>query len=110
MSKSQRDKGARRERQFVELHRELGIHSERVPLSGASRYQENGADVDCYVFGRDDAPLIYEIKARGDGEGFKMLERWLADADALALMRDRAEPMVLLPWKTYLRFLDRIRR
>ena len=38
-----RRKGDRIEREIVELHRELGIHAERVPLSGAVRYKGNGA-------------------------------------------------------------------
>jgi hypothetical protein len=53
MSKLSRDKGARIERGIVAAHEALGIKSERVPLSGASRYQGNGSDVDVYAFGPD---------------------------------------------------------
>ena len=53
----QRRKGARLEREIVELHRTLGLRAERVPLSGAARYQGNGADVEIYPFGPDAAPL-----------------------------------------------------
>jgi Holliday junction resolvase len=53
MSKLSRDKGARIEREIVAAHKALGIKSERVPLSGASRYQGNGSDVDVYAFGPD---------------------------------------------------------
>jgi hypothetical protein len=45
-----------------------------------------------YAFGLDAAPLVCEVKARKSGEGFMTLERWLGDADALFLRRDRAEP------------------
>jgi hypothetical protein len=100
MSRASREKGQRRERQVVELHRAMGIKAERVPLSGAARYQGNGADVDIYPTWRD-APLIAEVKARGDGSGFKTLERWLGDCDLLCLIRDRADPMVLMPWRVY---------
>jgi hypothetical protein len=46
MSKLSRDKGARIEREIVVAHVGLGIKAERVPLSGASRYQGNGSDPD----------------------------------------------------------------
>jgi Holliday junction resolvase len=97
MSRRARDKGARIEREIVAAHTELGVKGERVPLSGAARYRGNGADVDLYVFGPDAAPLVCEVKARASGEGFATLERWLGDADALFLRRDRAEPLVVLP-------------
>ncbi len=107
MGKPSRDKGQRRERQVVALHTGIGIHAERVPLSGASRYQGNGGDLDVYPFSRDGPPLCGEVKARASGEGFKTLERWLADNDMLFLVRDRQEPMVVLPWATWERLLKR---
>ncbi len=107
MSKSSRDKGQRRERQVVALHVDLGIHAERVPLSGASRYQGNGADIDVYIFGKDAGALVGEVKARRSGAGFVTLERWLGDNDMLFLVRDRQEPMVVLPWATWERLLKR---
>jgi hypothetical protein len=65
MSRMQRDKGARIERDIVELHRGLGLRAEPVPLSGAARYQGNGAEVGIYPFGPDEAPLCGEVKGRG---------------------------------------------
>lgn len=100
-----RRKGDRVEREIVELHRDLGIHAERVPLSGAVRYRGNGADVDVYVRGRDEAPLVAEIKARKSGKGFVQLETWLGDYDLLFLRRDHADAMVLLPWRTWVALL-----
>jgi hypothetical protein len=105
--RASRDKGMRRECEIVAAHAELGIKSERVPLSGASRYRGNGSDIDIYTFGRDAAPLVAEVKARASGEGFAALERWLGDADALFLRRDRAESLVVLPWSTWARLLRR---
>jgi len=72
-----RRKGDRIERELVDRHKALGIHTERVPLSGAARYRNNGADVDLYIFGRETAPLVAEVKARRNGAGFATLERWL---------------------------------
>ena len=99
MGKASRDKGARRERQIVDLHRAVGIKAERVPLSGAMRFRNTEkTDVDVYPLGPDAAPFVCEVKARADGEGFKTLERWLGEGDALFLIRDRATPLVVLPW------------
>jgi Holliday junction resolvase len=108
MGKPSRDKGARIEREIVALHAELGVKAERVPLSGAQRYRGNGADIDVYAFGSEAAPLVSEVKARASGEGFALLERWLGDADALFLRRDRAEPLVVLPWRVWSQLLSAI--
>jgi Holliday junction resolvase len=107
MSKASRDKGARCEREIVALHREMGIHAERVPLSGAVRYKGNGADVDIYARGRDEAPLVVEVKARKNGNGFATLEKWMGEYDALFLRRDRADPLVVLPWRVWAALLER---
>lgn len=104
-----RRKGDRIEREIVALHLGIGTHAERVPLSGASRYQDNGADVDVYHNGKDEAPICCEVKARKSGAGFKQLDAWLADNDALFLRRDRAEPLVVLPWRTWASLLRRAR-
>ena len=41
-----RAKGAEGEREVVQLHKTMGVHAERVPLSGAMAYRGNGEDVD----------------------------------------------------------------
>ena len=102
-----RRKGDQIEREIVNRHREMGIHAERVPLSGAVRYKGNGADVDIYARGREEAPLVAEIKARKSGAGFVQLDRWLADYDLLFLRRNHADPLVVLPWKVWAALLER---
>lgn len=104
MGKASRDKGLRRERAIVDLHRKCGIRAERVPLSGALRYRGNGADVDIYVRGAE--PLKAEVKARGEGSGFRTLERWLGSNDALFLMRDRATPLVVVPMHVWMEIVS----
>jgi hypothetical protein len=101
MTAKERAKGNRIEREIVELHKKLGIHAERYPLSGSSRFRGSGHDVDVYVFGREEAPLVAEIKGRKSGAGFTMLEKWLGDYDVLYLRRNHSPPMVMLPWRTY---------
>jgi Holliday junction resolvase len=104
VGKASRDKGARVEREMVDRHKAIGIHAARVPLSGAAGGRFSG-DVDVYAFGADAAPLVSEVKARKDGAGFATLERWLGDNDLIFLRRDRADPLVVLPWSTWQRML-----
>jgi len=65
--------------------------------------------VDIYPFGKDGAPLCCEVKGRANGEGFATLERWLGENDALFLRRDRAEPVVVLPWRIWAMLLGKVR-
>ena len=105
MGRASRDKGQRGEGQVVALHTDMGVKAERVPLSGASHYRGNGADVDVYALGPDAAPMVSEVKVRASGEGFTTLERWLSENDMLFLIRDRAEPLVVLPSRSWRRIL-----
>lgn len=110
MGKASRDKGSRRERQIVDLHKAAGIRAERVPLSGAMKFRNTAStDVDVYARGDQEAPFVCEVKARASGEGFKTLEAWLGEADALFLIRDRAAPMVVVPWDRWLELLAKAR-
>ena len=97
-------KGSRREREIVQKHKGIGVKCERVPLSGAAGGSFSG-DVDVYAFGADQAPLVTEVKARKSGEGFVQLNRWMGENDALFLIQDRAEPLVALPWRTWVRLI-----
>jgi len=105
-----RRKGDRIEREIVDRHKALGVRAERYPLSGASKFRGSGHDVDIYLFGRDEAPAVAEVKARRNGAGFAKLERWLAEYDALFLRRNNADPLVLLPWRMWERILERMVR
>jgi hypothetical protein len=105
-----RRKGDRCEREIVALHRALGVHAERYPLSGASRFRGAGHDLDLYLFGGDEAQAVFECKARKSGIGFTMLERWLGEYDALFLRRDHSDPLILLAWRVWARLLERVRR
>ena len=93
-----KDKGNRVEREIVKRHLAAGIEAERVPLSGAVRRSYSG-DL------RVGSDLKAEVKARASGEGFRLLERWLGDNDLLFLRRDRAEPIVVMEWETYMQIM-----
>jgi Holliday junction resolvase len=110
MGKSQRDKGGRIEREIVQRHLDVGIHAERYPSSGATHFRGSGHDLDLYPFGRDETPIVAEVKSRKNGSGFAQLERWLDEYDALFLRRNHADPLVLLPWRTWVALLERVPR
>jgi hypothetical protein len=111
MGKLSRTKGLATEREIVNLHKRIGIAAERVPLSGATRYQDNAEDVDVYIEGRDKAPLVSQVKRLATDGGTKMMLSWLGDADALFLRYDAPPggparpPIVVLPWASYERLL-----
>jgi Holliday junction resolvase len=105
-----RQKGDRIEREIVARHRSIGIHSERYPLSGASRFRGSGHDVDIYLFGANEAPIKAEVKSRKGGAGFVTLENWIGGYDALFLRKDRTDPMVLIPWRVWAQLVERVRR
>lgn len=106
MGKPSRDKGARVEREIVDRHKAIGIPAERVPLSGAAGGRYSG-DIDIPLWGADRPSLVAEVKARASGSGFVTLERWLGENDLIFLRRDRAAPLVVLPWETYARLVGR---
>jgi Holliday junction resolvase len=105
-----RQKGNRIERELAERHKAIGVHAERYPLSGASRFRGSRHDLDIYALGREEAPLVAEVKARKGGGGFIQLERWLGEFDLLALRRNNADPLIVLPWRVWAALLARVRR
>jgi Holliday junction resolvase len=104
-----RRKGDRSERELIEKHRAIGVHAERYPASGATRFRGSGHDVDVYALGRDAAPLLAEVKARKNGSGFTTLEKWLGTYDLLALRRNNADPLIVVPWRTWAAVLAKVR-
>lgn len=103
-----KQKGSRVEREMVHAHRRAGIKAARIPLSGAAGGEFSG-DIKLQITqqGLPDLVLRGEVKARRDGEGFKLLEGWLGQNDLLFLKRDRAAPLIVLTWDTWERLLVR---
>ena len=108
-----RNKGAVREREIVKLHQRIGVAAERVPLSGGMAYQGNMADLDVYPDGLDNAPLCCQVKGMAKPKGLKGVIDALGEADALFYRFDAepggrvAPPLVVMPWATYERLLQR---
>jgi len=106
--KASRDKGARREREFVNLLKKEGIKAERVPLSGACGGSYSG-DIRLWLHNcgfLPDEEYVAEVKCRKNGAGFKTINKWLADNDMLFLKQDRIDPMVVLTWDSFLALTD----
>jgi len=103
VGKSQRDKGARVEREIVNILKESGIQAERVPLSGAAGGSYTG---DVVVLDKFRA----EVKARKEGIGFALLYKWLSDNDMLIVKQDRCKPLVVIPLDNLKEFLDEHQR
>lgn len=97
MGKLSRSKGYRRERQVVQRLRELGLAAERVPLSGATGGDFSG-DI---IFRWSTGDYRAEVKARRGGAGWKTVKEWLGAHDALFLIEDREDPLVVIPWSTF---------
>lgn len=87
-----RNKGARIEREVVNLLQELGLAAERVPLSGAVKNRHTaGGDVWVPVKNVD---RLLEVKCRADG--FKQIYDWMSGNYGLVIRRDRDEPLIVL--------------
>tara|TARA_Y100001973_G_C5172758_1_gene320070 strand:- start:61 stop:378 length:318 start_codon:yes stop_codon:yes gene_type:complete len=92
-----RSKGYRREREVVLALRAVGIDAQRVPLSGAAQGEFAG-DVVATI---DGETKQIEVKARADG--WRTIRGWLDGNDALILIPDRDEPLVVERLSTRLR-------
>jgi hypothetical protein len=93
MSRMQRDKGARFEREIVNWHRARGVESERIPLSGACKGN----------FGGDLRIAGYLVEAKIRANGFRDIYKWLAqdNADMLVLRADHRDPVYVLTQETW---------
>lgn len=115
MGKSQRDKGARVERNMIELLKDLGISSQRTAGSGAL-YGHGQALPDVALTLRDDLQCWYngwrftaEVKARAKADGWKTIKDWMGASDTLLLVEDRKKPLVVLSWESFTRLTSMIK-
>ncbi len=100
--RASREKGARFEREVVELAHQHGLKAQRVPLSGATSYAKD--DVEITPTFSPDRPWRGECKRR------KELPLWLARAldncDFVALRADQHEAVAIIPLRTLMELLQ----
>ena len=87
MGKSQRDKGSRVERRILKMFQDLGMSGKRVGFLPALGIPTQG---DLEIEG-----MHVEVKARKNGEGFKIIENWLSENDMLVLVANNKEPLIV---------------
>ena len=94
--KPSRDKGARSERELVNIFRGYEIPAQRVPLSGATTFCKG--DVQIEVSGDK-----WTIESKVRATGFKQIYGWLESPgiDALAIKADRQQTMIVLPLRKF---------
>lgn len=94
MAKAQRAKGYRVERLIVDMHRDAGIPCEKVSRSG---------------YTGEDLIIADEFRGevKGRKEALKTIQGWIKDCDILIVKPDREQPMVVLPWATYVALIKR---
>ena len=97
MGKSQREKGARVEREIVHLL--SAFEAKRVPLSGAAK----GFKGDVLIWLRGKWKRL-EVKARQGVS--KLIERWLEGNDYLVTKSDRKEPLVHMTMTSFIELLE----
>lgn len=94
-----KDRGRFVENWIRDRHLDNGISCERVPLSGSMGGKYTG---DLVIPNIEHPEFVCESKARRNGEGFAVLEKWMGNKDILFIKRNNKDPMVVLPFKLYL--------
>ena len=86
---------------------ELGIKATRVPRSGAEpgypgdvKFTLPGGAGDC----------LGECKRRKGTSGFATIKRWLGDHDVLFTRADHDETFVHMPWRTWVRLIEGMKK
>ena len=101
MGKPSRQKGLRRENQIVQMLKEDGLEAERI-----SAPYKSGPDL--YIYAPDSIMLRGVVKGRKNGDGWKTIKRWMGDprVDALFLVEDRCDPIVVSPFNVWRRLIQ----
>ncbi|MCX7726217.1 MAG: hypothetical protein N2053_05160 [Chitinispirillaceae bacterium] len=95
MGKMQRDKGARVEREIVNILKNAGIDAKRVPLSGSSWMKGD-------ILIQD----IYRCESKARKSGFKQIYSWLSDNDFLFLKANNKKHLVVMDIETFIKIIS----
>lgn len=97
MASRSKQKGDRAEYKIRDRFNEMGLDCSRVPLSGALGGQYSG---DLHIRGLFKRTLTAEVKCRKKSNVFwKTVQKFLGENDALFLIEDRKEPLVVMEFK-----------
>ena len=97
MASRSKQKGDRAEYKIRDRFNEMGLDCSRVPLSGALVGEQSG---DIHIRGLFKGTLTAEVKCRKKSNVFwKTVQKYLGDNDALFLIEDRKEPLVVMEFK-----------
>lgn len=99
MSKAERERGLRAERDIVARLNAARIPAVRVPLSGQTAHTKS--DVEVRLPGRK---IYLEVKASERFPAY--LLKWIEEADAVVLRPMRREPLVFLTWPQFTALLQ----
>lgn len=101
MSK-QKDKGRRFENQVADYLTSMGIHSERIPLSGSF-----GGKYDCDVVVGTPEDAKYKIECKFRENISQQLWEWIDGNDFTAIKRSRREPLIIMRMDDFARLLKK---
>jgi len=104
MSSKSKRRGYAVEVWLRDKHTEYGIPCERVPLSGSMGGKYCG---DLAIPNVDSREFTIESKARRNGAGFAVIEKWMKNKDILILKRNNQDPLVILPFELYLKLMGK---
>lgn len=93
-------KGGNEERAVVNLHREHGISCQRTLENGARNDGTDTWDIDLYVYGDDEPPVIGECKCQEKIGSY--IWDWLGNNDFLTIRKNRKERLYVIPEHVWL--------
>jgi ribosomal protein L21E len=99
IGKMSRAKGARIERETVTRFQNAGIEAKRTALLQTNKDND---DSDVIVNLKTGETIKIEVKGRAKGTQF---HRWLEGNDALVYRVDKQEPLVVIPFDSYIKLL-----
>lgn len=107
MSNPPKRKGTGYENEIRDKLIDLGLEAARVPRSGAEpgypgdvRFRLPGSEGD----------LLGECKRRKGTSGFATIKRWIGDHDVLFTRADHDETFVHMPWRTWVRLIEGMKK
>lgn len=110
MSNPPKRKGTGYENEVRDKLINLGLKAERVPRSGAEPGYPGDVKFSLPGHGDGEDHLLGECKRRKGTSGFATIKRWLGDHDVLFTRADHDETFVHMPWRTWVRLIEEMKK